>query len=461
MTRKILILRVVRALILAGLALGVGGADVACSSSSKPTCGGVVIEGKCMQKCTDSACVAGTRCLDDKTLNDQCSRKCTTQNDCAVGTNCVNWTFPDGSKGHYCARLPYTKGGNTGEYVPCTANSECDALRGFQCIGGKCQVPCTTSADCSSIGVCGPGGTNAKGKDVCIRDNKPRGPGEFGSACPNGVDSDCSTQNDFVCIGLPGATDGYCSRADCTSDSDCPQDYFCALLSSRTPRSTPPTPCQTACGGIPGNSSDPNCVPASDIGPGKKYQCGHEGLVRHYCIKRSFCNSCTSDADCLAYPGQVCASDGNGHKYCTVRCDPSTNSCPWGSAATCGVWDKSLGFPTCRHRFGACTGTGKACEPCIDDTNCPNGFCDMSDAFTGEHFCVNLKDTCSCPVGSTSRETPFCNGGGCPETPGKLQGSCYGDSSLSGTGIYDHCLGADINQGLLGGTPQTGCWPHN
>jgi hypothetical protein len=515
MTRKILILRVVRALALAGLALGLGGVDVACSSSSTPTCGGIVVDGKCMQKCTDSACAKGTRCLinDD---NDECSRKCKTQNDCAVGTNCVTWGFPDGTKGQYCAKLPYTKGGNTGQYGACTADDTCDTMRGFKCVAGKCQIPCSTSADCasvgvceasgtggnsktvcipsgtgqlgspcpngdsdcdtlsglrciagkcqtpctssadcSSVGVCGPaqGAANGSTTDVCVPDSKPRGPGQFGSGCPNDQDSECDTQDDFLCIGLVGSLDNYCTRADCQQDSDCPEDYFCSLQRTSTP------PCQTTCG-LQGDSSS-TCAAASDIGPGKKYQCGPLTLLRHYCLKKSFCNECTSDADCLAYPGQVCASDGNGHKYCTVRCDPATGSCPWGTAAQCGVWDKTLGFATCRHRFGSCTGTGAGCDPCIDDGDCgTNGLC-LVDQFSGEHYCVNLSDTCSCPAGSTGSENPSCNGGGCPETPGKLQGSCLGDKSQSSSALYDHCIGADINQGQINETPQTGCWPHN
>lgn len=452
MTRKILILRTVRVIILVGLALGLGEADVACSSGN--SCSGVVIEGKCMQKCVDSACSAGTRCLIDK-LNDECAHSCKTQSDCAVGTNCVTWVFGNGKKGQYCARLPYTQGGNTGEYVACTLDNQCDTRRGFHCVGGKCQIVCTSSADCSSIGVCGPGGTNTSGKavDVCVPDKMPRGPGQFGSACPNGK-SDCDTKSDFTCIGLPGSTDTYCSLADCQSDSDCPADYFCSLQRTATP------PCQNACG-LQGDSSS-TCAAASDIGVGKKYQCGPLALLRHYCLKRSFCNQCQTDTDCLAYPNQICASDGNGHKYCTVRCDPATGSCPWGTAAQCGVWDKSLGFATCRHRFGACTGTGKGCEPCIDDSDCgSNGLC-LVDQFSGEHYCVNLNDTCSCPAGSTNTENPACNGGGCPDTPGGLQGSCLGDSSLATTSpLYKHCVGADINQGQIGGTPENGCWPHN
>ena len=172
--------------------------------------------------------------------------------------------------------------------------------------------------------------------------------------------------------------------------------------------------------------------------------------MRTLCLKREFCSPCQTDADCLAVPNQICAKDISGTKICTKRCDLVLNSCPWGNAAICDVWDKDLGFPTCAHRFRSCKGTGQNCEPCVDENDCgQNGLC-LTTGFTGERFCVDLDLSCAGCTGA-----PLCINAGCPDTPGGLPGQCLEDP---GGSLHRKCYGANVNSDPLG-SPQIGCWP--
>jgi hypothetical protein len=181
-------------------------------------------------------------------------------------------------------------------------------------------------------------------------------------------------------------------------------------------------------------------------------------VTRTACRPREFCSSCESDADCLATTNQVCAADESGAKICTEVCDPKHPSCPWGSAAKCSVWDSSLGgVSTCSHRFGSCQGTGKPCEPCLADADCgANGAC-YAQEFTGEHWCVDLNQTCDCGAKST---TGLCTGGGCTMSPSGLEMLC---SDATTTTLNDGvCIGANTSNSLITATSQqTGCWPAN
>jgi hypothetical protein len=478
---------VVRAAIAATLALGFV-APAACSSSEDAKCDGYTTpDGRCEKKCDPKVCpVKGSSCLENA-----CSPPCTTNDDCAAGKNCVHAIaatvdHPEGLDAYFCYTPPFAKNdGGIGQFEPCTTSAECDVARGFQCVDGECRIAgCRTHQDCAGIGHCETGGklypadpdAGDPGLTVnyCVKgDTFPRG--QFGTACPelstpdclpdgtcenpmqvcdpktNKCD-DCDKPNGFSCIGSgPGDVDAYCSKTECVSDDDCTTGYFCS--NQRTSR----PPCADACG-FTGQPTNTNCVAAADIGPDKAYSCGKLTLLRNLCLKREYCNECETDADCLALPNQICAKDTKGNKICTVVCDPNlTNACPWGTASICDVWDKDLGVPTCAHRFGACKGTGKSCEPCLDDGDCPNGICLSSD-FTGERYCVDLGDSCSC-AGLPLTQNAICTGGGCPQTPGNLPMKCYGGPAIDSTNpLYLKCVGANSSS-PIGGSPQTGCWP--
>lgn len=480
-------------------------------SKEEAKCEGVEIGGECQQKCDVAKCAdpANMKCVQNA-----CFKMCTELKDCPVGYYCMDGIADDKQPGKFCAVAPFAeKDGGTGMYEPCAADAECDTQRGYSCVDSECRlIGCTTHADCAEIGLC-TSGKDATGKTVlaCKKDTTyPKG--QFGSSCPGvasadggttgdgGPNAECDQDNGFTCLGAgPGDVDAYCTKTGCQADTDCATGYFCATV--RTSRA----PCSANCGLAASQAT--TCVPSADIGAGKEFSCGPVSLLRNICLKRDYCNECTSDDDCRALPGHVCAKDTKGNKKCTVVCDPNIqNACPWGNASICDVHDSELGKPTCAHKFGDCKGTGKGCEPCIDDLDCPGGLCLTSD-FSGEHYCVDLAVKCTCfkctadadcpngkckglcggvaPACTTDAEcgtqtcvkgNGYCEGvilnqdatcavlptgfdSKCPKTPGGLTMTCYGGYAIQSTSVVkDTCVGANVNPNPQA-TPQTGCWP--
>ncbi|HVU01999.1 MAG TPA: hypothetical protein VHE30_09615 [Polyangiaceae bacterium] len=432
----------------ARLLLVLAALSVSWFSGCASECPGTTMNGRCETKCTDAACEAvksGAKCF-----SNACVLPCASVNDCLSGQKCQRARTDTGAIGSFCFGNEEI-GGTDG--APCTKTAECAAAFGYACVAGACTFTCETHGDCGSRGGCTGTAKDAGGKSVrvCEKDSFPRGPGQFGTACPHGTecadcgDGGCSPASEWSCIGAgPGDVDAYCSRRFCADDTECPTGYFCATRSSGVP------PCTDACG-IPGDSSG-DCVSPSDIGANEHYRCGPGVLFANVCQKRDFCAPCEKDVDCLGKANQVCAKDESGEKICTVRCDVGLNSCPWGSATTCGTWDPSVG-PTCEHRFGSCHGTGKSCEPCVENTDCPNGFCTQT-KFTGERYCVDLTlPACSCPSGTTS----VCLGGGCPETPAGKPMNCYAGSGYEGQQGFGSCIGARADSNDP--SSQDSCWP--
>lgn len=504
-----------RAFLAAGtvaITLGVG-----CSSDEK-SCGGIETDdGKCLARCSDAGCAANNRCV-----NNACAALCVDQGDCELGTNCVNVNFSETDSGTYCVdvrdgkigqdgescaddtecdtyrgyqcvtvdgtaecratgctsssecddgfckgggdaggeSVNYCQPGSDGRSGDCSSNSDCDQFGGFACVNNTCALSeCTKHSDCQGFGLCSFGGTDSEGNTVNFCDptllaGEEREAGQFGTNCVNGPD-DCA--EGFDCLGAgEGDLDAYCTKFDCTSDDDCGTGYHCARVRVGS------APCAAGtCPGIGGDPTDPECVGADAIGPGKQYECGALNLRRNVCRRADYCSPCETHEDCLAEAGQVCAKDVGGVKRCTVPCDPDTRSCPWGNASTCNVFDEDLGFATCAHRFGSCTGEGKSCEPCVTSTDCGDtGFC-ASSPNTGEKFCVDLATECSCEgFPSLGQSNPYaCEGGTCPASPGGLKLTCYGFLDDPTSVINNRCFGANANQGtIFASSPQQGCW---
>jgi hypothetical protein len=329
--------------------------------------------------------------------------------------------------------------------APCSANADCDATDGLFCVAGTCRLACASHYDCQGFGEC-LGNTDSDGTSGYFCDlGQPQPSGEFYTHCPNG-DADCATDQGFLCIGA-GADDleAYCTT-DCSTDKDCADGFACMPLLR--------SPCADACN-VAGVPKDRQCVPVTQIGPGKAYQCGARGPTRNVCRPRKFCSTCQTDADCFAVSNQVCAKDQSGTKICTQLCDTKHPSCPWGNAGTCGVWDKALGVATCAHKFGKCVGTGQSCEPCLQDADCGTGNACTASEFTGEHWCVDLSAACSCASSTDGSGT--CSGGGCPLSPSGIDLQCVDTST---TGSPGYCDGADV-VAAFSGNAQIGCWPAN
>ena len=422
---------------LLGLVLPLVGYFVGCKSG----CDGVEVNGRCEVECKDELCPAGNRCF-----RNACSTPCTSDSDCTEERTCEETTSDHGTDGRLCVYAdgppPERTAGVDG---PCKESSECAERFGYRCVSDECTLTCEVHSHCGARGACTGSGRDAEGDDVglCEADDFPRATGQFGTACPRG--DECDQDENFTCVGAgAGDIDAYCTQQFCEDDAACPAGYFCSQSRTRRP------PCEEACG-LEGSDAD-NCVPASEIGRGKHFECGSLALTTHVCLVREFCNECETDADCAGKAHQICARGESGEKTCTVLCDSGVNSCPWGSAAVCGVWDKDLGKETCTHRFGSCHGEGKSCEPCVDQRDCPDGYC-WETQFTGERYCVDLTVTCSCPAGTAST----CVGGGCPSTPAGKPLTCLGGSSYRDSPLAGKCLGAETDP--LSEASRQGCWP--
>ncbi|MCA9629739.1 MAG: hypothetical protein KC766_18820 [Myxococcales bacterium] len=493
---------------LAAFASAVG---LASGCSGDDQCAGIEIDGQCYAECKDDQCVEGNRCVPDVTTKvPSCVPPCGIQDDCDVGTNCVDVNFPDG-RARYCVAM---LGGKSGQDEACASDKDCDTRRGWQCLPsgdgkrclhtceahstcqegelcttgfanedgeavGACQPgPCTSNANCNiqpgyhcidseciqaecvehsncEGGICKTGGKDIEGEttNYCTAaPDEKRGPGEFGTACPNGTD-DCA--EDFRCFGRgEGDVYSYCTQFDCTQDADCATGFHCGRVRVGD------APCDDTCSGIPAASAGATCVAASDIGAGKKYECGALNLMRNICVKNEYCAACETDEDCLGEPNQICAKGPDGTKQCTVTCDPTADSCPWGAASECKIFDTDRNVPTCGHKFGACKGDGKGCEPCVDDGDCgPQGIC-LSSSFTGEKYCLDLSLDCSCEGFPESSVIPkSCLGGTCPKTPGGLEMFCIGFLDDPTNPVNNKCYGANSNT-TFGSSPQLGCYPN-
>jgi hypothetical protein len=296
----------------------------------------------------------------------------------------------------------------------CTSDASCDTAHGFSCTVGECRYACRTHFDCEGQGICQPL-LNDSGEsvgDYCALLPTPEPAGQYYTRCPNY--DECDTDAGFYCLGSGvGDADAYCS-GPCAADPDCPSGFFCDQIADE--------------------NGDPHSL----------------------CTRRRFCAPCETDADCLTVDGQVCAHGPSGEKTCTTLCDPGVDSCPWGNAAVCGVFDADLGVPTCAHRFGSCHGEGKGCEPCVRDGDCPNGFC-FGSGYTGERWCIDNSVKCNCDGLETTQHV--CAGGnGCPRTPGDLKMSCY-DFQRSDTDPIAHaCFEANTTGSSDLASPQAGCW---
>lgn len=325
-------------------------------------------------------------------------------------------------------------------FAPCQTSSQCDQGHGFSCVDGECSYACESHSDCAEIGHCEPRTLDGQRKNFCVRDPVAPEPGKLYTGCPRG--DECADQR--LCIGAgPGDLDAYCT-VDCSGDDDCSAGYYCGVITRN--------PCEAACDSR-AQPKDPRCIPSDEIGAGRPFRCGATGVERRVCRQREFCSACTSDADCLAVPNQVCARDESGEKVCTRLCDTEARSCPWGNAAQCGIYDAELGAPTCSHRFGSCHGNGATCEPCTSNDDCKGGVCTGSQ-FTGERWCVNLSTACECKGGVD--ESGACFDGGCPDSPDGLPIACIGDPRSA---LFNLCYAANGGaRGLSNSSRQTGCW---
>lgn len=353
----------------------------ACSSNDGTSCTDGVIrpDGKCEGKCDPSLCVKDNICV-----NNRCVLECTSHEDC----------LPDGSQD--C--LPASEDDTSRQTMTCQPNGKAFGV-GLKCpFGNECQgfLSCPQNGVRCDLQQCdGKPETCTIDQDYCA--------GRAGCTvgkCPNGAactvlqckKEECTAPLSCLTKG-EGDADAFCTKQDCNADSDCPGGYWCGV--TRDPR----TVCnsmvpQDVHDAICGSSADA-CVNAADLGKTDSTFLGQYCILRKTCLKRAECAPCESDLDCSQEPGMHCvAVPGEAmKKRCTRECKADKDC---GAAYDCTPIDPNAldKGSTCVPRQGACTGTGKTCEPCVNDTDCGplDGASYCASFSDGSRGCVNRAD---------------------------------------------------------------------
>lgn len=228
--------------------------------------------------------------------------------------------------------------------------------------------PCTQPADCTGGTYCA--GSAATGSSVCVSYTGPGGnpTGQADAPCDpaGGLDNpDCDGAHGFKCLAAsPTDASAVCALYDCTKDTDCGPNRYCATL----------------------NAAPSASNAAKD--PGKTIR---------VCQQTSYCSSCVVDLDCAprgARKGK-CTTDEAGKNFCSYACSTDTE-CP--QDARCAQF--SDGSSACMPNAGTCIGDGNLCSPCRSDADCKNGEC-LRAYYSTERFCSQRVASCS---GACKRE---------------------------------------------------------
>ncbi|AKU97980.1 hypothetical protein AKJ09_04644 [Labilithrix luteola] len=331
--------------------------------------------------------------------------------------------------------------------APCDS-SKCAAGNTCLTYGGetKCRKTCSSNSDASSS--CPFNYTCVAGEDggqaFCRKDTSTNGAGaaltsgagQWGTTCtPSGgiaENPDCDSAQGFVCNGA-SKTDGdaYCTKFDCTQDSDCAAGFYCGTINA-----------------TPNVETDERTV----------------GETVRACVRREYCAPCNTDLECSS--GQHCVADADGAGFCTPECSDNKNC---NNEAVCA--DVGIGPKVCFPRAQRCVGDGSFCSPCRSDADCgADGAC-VKGQYTTERACAKKSQVaCSiAPVDSTGKPTADAKAvSQCPtapaDMPNKIGVGCYGAKKEKSSGLAipygiagipaDYCTGFyPFGQGS-----DIGCW---
>ena len=318
---------------------------------------------------------------------------------------------------------------------------------GFKCpFGEECAgvYSCSTTGERCDTSQCGSAPkTCTLDQDACgAKANCNIGKCPDGSACTvfSCTAQECAAKNYSTCISKGDAdADAYCTENDCQADLDCPGGYYCGV--SRDSRelcnSMPQKGNNNLCGKVSINTP---CVPASDLGNGNTLFEGQGCILRKTCLKRNECAPCDTDVDCSQGIANHCITMAKeSQKRCVKSCNVDTDcgrdfACqPSGDAGN-----------VCVHRFGACEGTGKFCEPCLDDTDCG--------PITGTSVCFTHNDG-QRGCGDISFPTMCVTSADCPN---RQWGTCFlrGRPGLASLPTLLHLSYIDLGNGNV----KASCW---
>jgi len=420
-------LRFVSALSL--LAFMILGGVGACESEAPAFClgGYVTKDHQCEGLCDPEKCLPGNICVENR-----CVLECDAHSDC----------LDDGTQN--CA--PAKEDGTSRDTMTCQPNGKTWGV-GYKCpFGDECgnYHSCSTTGEHCDPAQCGGAADSCKLDEVACYARANCNIGK----CPDGTPCtvfSCSPQEcvaNLTCITKGDAdADAYCSKNDCQSDADCAGGYYCGV--TRDPRelcnSMPQKGNNNICGRVSINTP---CIATSDLGNGNTLFEGQDCVLRKTCLKRNECAPCETDLDCSQGIANHCITmPMEAQKRCAKSCAMDEDC---GRDFACqAVGDAGT---VCVHRFGACEGSGKFCEPCLDDTDC-GPLTGTSVCFThndGQRGCgdISYPDTCMSDAD-------------CPTSPSGKHAYCVLSDPTDA--LYQHCyIFAYIDLG--GGNVKASCW---
>jgi hypothetical protein len=312
-------------------------------------------------------------------------------------------------------------------------------------VGAQCHLVCTQQSQCPAGYYCNDGAANGQPANWCVAGTgvtPTQTTGLWGTPClpsdGEGNNKACDTSDGFACFGISNTdANAFCTQFDCSQDSDCPPNWWCAtvdvkpnVLTNSTARSFGNTrtvcrprqycaPCQ----------EDHDCPAAAN---GTAQRCVPDGSGTGTMLCSPVCSSdanCPLDASCqTAYPvctpaqGQACTTDdecppANGtFQHCLGgSCTPEC-----GSASDCASGQQCGAITTCIPRAHTCVGDGTFCSPCRSDADCApgGGVCLYAD-YSTERYCSVPMASGTCPPdtsgqGATINAAPK---GACPAAP--------------------------------------------
>jgi hypothetical protein len=294
----------------------------------------------------------------------------------------------------------------------CAPGNKCLPLAGET----KCRKTCSSNSDPAASCPFGYTCTNESPEPFCVKDTAglTKAPkGQWGAPCKatGGLDKnpDCDTAQSFWCFGLtPTDGDAYCTRYDCTADTDCGAGFYCATA---------------------------NVFP--DVTTAKRSQ----GDTEKVCLKREYCAPCAADLDCLPIGGRTahCVADDTGKSFCTPECDKTANC---NNEAQCLDFGD---YKACYPRAGTCVGDGSLCSPCMADPDCgPDGLC-IKGQYTTEKSCAK-------------KSPSACANKDCAAKPGNLPSASTGigcQSKADDTVPAGYCVGV---YSIGGQSADIGCY---
>ena len=242
------------------------------------------------------------------------------------------------------------------------------------CHNTKCAKTCKTPKDCGASQDCGP---REAGKTAFCYDRKYSP--EIGTSCA--ADYKCSTSFLKCYYSYLPASGPYCGPT-CKDNTDCPPQYYC------------------------------------------------RGTTTKICAQRKFCAACLHDAQCP--PQHKCVKSGSG-TFCARQCTKGSKECP--RFADCK--DDGSGNYFCAHKSGACTASGKHCDPCNGPSDCTNkAMCITLNSSWG-YYCGQDCTSQSCPTDNKCYTVTGTSNKQCWPDPTKKKGCVTLTSSMDAGDIMD------------------------